>query len=55
MIHDEKSVGTSAPILLIPFVVLSGYFKNSASIPSWIRWAQYLSPFKYGFATMIEN
>ena len=55
IITDEKSIATAAPIVLIPFVVLSGYFKNTGTIPEWIGWAQYISPFKYGFAAMIEN
>ena len=53
IIEDEKSVGAVMPLVLIPFIVLSGYFKNLDSIPKWISWAQYISPFKYGFSAML--
>ena len=55
VITDAKSVSVAVPIFLIPFVLFSGYFKNSGNIPSWIGWIQYISPLKYGFAAVTIN
>ena len=55
MILDEKSVSTVTPIVILPFILFSGFFKNTGSLSSWIGWIQYISPIKYGFAALIQN
>ena len=37
-IKDQKSLGTLAPALAQTVALISGYFKNLESIPSWIGW-----------------
>jgi ABC-type multidrug transport system permease subunit len=49
---DPKSVSAMIPLILTPFIMFSGLFKNSANLPSWLGWIQYLSPIKYGLASM---
>jgi len=39
-----------APVVLIPFFLFGGFFINLDSIPIFLRWLQYVSFFKYGFA-----
>ena len=48
-ILDAKSVAAVVPIILLPFILFSGFFKNNSDIPMWIGWIQYISPIKYGF------
>lgn len=55
MILDQKSVAVVTPIVLIPFFLFSGFFKNTGNIPEWVGWIQYISPIKYGFAAWIQN
>ena len=55
IIQDVKSVSVVTPLVILPFVLFSGFFKNSANLASWIGWIQYLSPIKYGFAAWVEN
>ena len=55
IILDQKSVSTATPNLLLPIILFSGFYKNSANLPVWIGWMQYLSPVKYVFAGWIEN
>ena len=55
MIQDEKSISIVTPIVLLPFILFSGFFKNSANLAPWIGWIQYLSPIKYGFSACIQN
>ena len=55
MILDEKSVSVVTPIVLLPFFLFSGFFKNSGSLSSWVGWIQYISPIKYCFAGWVQN
>jgi ABC-type multidrug transport system permease subunit len=52
---DAKTVSTLTPLLVIPFILFSGFFKNNGNLPHWISWLAYISPIKYGFAALIEN
>jgi ABC-type multidrug transport system permease subunit len=55
MILDQKSVAVVTPIVLLPFFLFSGLFKNTGNIPVWIGWIQYISPIKYGFSSWVQN
>lgn len=55
MIQDQKSVSVITPIVLVPFFLFSGFFKNSANLPEWIGWIEYISPIKYGFSSWLQN
>lgn len=55
MITDAKSVSIVTPIILLPFFLFSGYFKNSENLSSWNGWIEYISPIKYGFAAFLQN
>ncbi|KAL4483030.1 hypothetical protein ABPG74_019056 [Tetrahymena malaccensis] len=43
------------PVLVIPFMVLGGFFINSNNIPHYFRWIEYVSMFKYGFQASALN
>lgn len=49
LVNDVKAVSAIAPVIIVPFVIFAGFFKNIASLPAWIGWIQYISPVKYGF------
>jgi ABC-type multidrug transport system permease subunit len=55
VILDAKSVSAIMPIVILPFVLFSGFYKNSGDLASWIGWIQYISPNKYGFIAFIDN
>ena len=55
IIQDAKSVSTSVFIIMLPFFVLSGLFKNIANMPLWYGWFQYISPIKYAFTSFVSN
>ena len=44
-----------APILMMPFVLFSGFFTNVESFPKWIGWVQYISPVRYGLECAVRN
>lgn len=55
ILKEGKEVGTFVPIVLFPFLLVSGFFKNSDNMPKWFGWVQYFSPFKYGFSSLLNN
>jgi len=55
MVTDSKSVSTLTPMILLPFFLFSGFFKNTGNLSAWIGWIQYLSPIKYSFSAFVYN
>lgn len=55
VILDPKSVSAVVPIIILPFTLFSGFFKNRNDLPGWIGWIEYISPNKYGFIGFVEN
>lgn len=55
IILDAKSISTITPVILLPVVLFSGFFKNRDNLPRWIGWLEYISPIKYTFTSSLEN
>lgn len=55
VILDSKSVSAVVPIILLPVVLFSGFYKNRETLPGWIGWIEYISPVKYGFIALARN
>ncbi len=49
LVSDAKSISAALPMVILPFILFSGFFKNRDDLPVWIGWIEYLSPLKYGF------
>lgn len=43
------------PVLVIPLMVMGGFFVNTNTIPVWLKWIEYISMFKYGFQAACIN
>jgi ABC-type multidrug transport system permease subunit len=43
------------PVLIIPFLMLSGFFVSLDSIPKVFYPLEYISPFRYGFQANMLN
>jgi hypothetical protein len=43
------------PLILLPLMLFSGFFLNTANIPEFCRWIKHLSPIKYGFVGLAKN
>ena len=54
-ISDPTAALAVAPALMIPLMLLAGFFVDLSTIPTWFSWLQYLSPFKYGFEMLVVN
>lgn len=49
LVSDAKSISAALPMVNLPFILFSGFFKNRDDLPVWIGWIEYISPLKYGF------
>ncbi|KAI8846237.1 ABC-2 type transporter-domain-containing protein [Chytridium lagenaria] len=45
----------ATPLVMMPMMLFSGMFVNTASMPKWISWLQYLSPVRYCFEGLVKN
>ena len=55
MFSDAKMAIAVVPLLMMPFMLFAGFYKNSDDFASWIGWIQYLSPYKYSFIAVTIN
>jgi ABC-type multidrug transport system permease subunit len=55
LFQDVKKATSLAPVLLLPLMMFSGIYNRLSSIPVWISWLQYLSPFRYGLHMTLLN
>jgi ABC-type multidrug transport system permease subunit len=55
LFQDVKKATSMAPVLLLPLMMFSGMYNKLNSIPSWIAWLQYISPFRYGLHMLLTN
>ena len=55
VILDAKSVSAVVPLVILPVILFSGFFKNREDFPVWLGWFEYISPNKYGFIAFVEN
>jgi len=56
IIAKDIGMGTAmVPIVVIPFMIFSGFFINSKNVPNYFIWCEYVSFMKYAFAGMVYN
>lgn len=55
LFKDAQRSSAMAPVLLMPLMMFSGLYNKLDSIPPWIAWMQYLSPFRYGLHAVLIN
>lgn len=44
-----------APMVILPFMMFSGFFLNPESSPVWLLWLEWISPMKYAFSALAQN
>ncbi len=53
---DNPKFASSLIPVFMPFLLaFSGMFKNYQSIPAWIGWLRFLSPFNYNYTALLKN
>lgn len=43
------------PLTMVPFMLMSGFFLNMDSVPSWMTWLSAVSPHRYLFEAIMTN
>lgn len=54
LIKNKEVAVAMIPIMVVPFMLFSGYFVNQSNIPSWLIPFEYLSVFKFSFQAFAE-
>jgi len=52
---DAKVATNVVPVILLPWMIFSGFYINSNSMPNWLGWFQYTSPFRYALESLMWN
>lgn len=55
LFKDTARATSLAPAFLLPLMLFSGLYNKLDSIPVWISWLQYISPFRYGLHGLLLN
>lgn len=54
-VSDAKLITVLMPVVILPFVLFSGFYKNRQDLPVWLFWIEYISPIKYSFISFVRN
>jgi ABC-type multidrug transport system permease subunit len=52
---DSGTAISLTPIVIMPFMIFSGFFVNSDNVPPYFIWIEYISFVKYGFRALVLN
>ena len=52
---DSKVAIGLLPLLILPFMLFSGFYANRKDLLVWIGWLEYISPFKYSLEASMFN
>jgi ABC-type multidrug transport system permease subunit len=55
LVSDPKKLGLVINLITIPLLSFCGFFKNINSLPVWVGWIRFLSPFNYAFTALVGN
>jgi hypothetical protein len=55
LFKDESQSGAIGPMITLPLMAFSGMYNKLVSIPAWISWLPYVSPFRYGLHLILDN
>lgn len=55
LVPDTKLATVFSMLMLLPFMVFSGFYVNNSQLPVWTRWIQYISPIKYALEGILIN
>ena len=54
-IPNPKLALQFAPLVFVPFLLFSGYTTNTENIGVYLKWFEYISPFRYAFEWAVWN
>lgn len=55
LFHDYAVANMIAPIVILPLILLSGFYANNDKMADWLLTISYVSPAKYAFEAIVRN
>jgi ABC-type multidrug transport system permease subunit len=55
LFEDFAIANMISPVLMMPFMLFSGFYANLSSLLVWIEWFQWCSPLKYALEAILMN
>eukprot|EP01104_Vermistella_antarctica_P013164 TRINITY_DN3949_c0_g2_i1.p1 TRINITY_DN3949_c0_g2~~TRINITY_DN3949_c0_g2_i1.p1 ORF type:complete len:818 (+),score=162.59 TRINITY_DN3949_c0_g2_i1:127-2580(+) len=55
IIMDIKKATTLATVSFLASMLLGGFYVDLSDMAVWLRWAQYISPIRYGYEMLLYN
>jgi len=52
---DPKVATNVVPLFMLPLMVFGGFYINSDSLPDWLEWFQWVSPYRYCLEGLMRN
>jgi ABC-type multidrug transport system permease subunit len=55
LFNDVATASMVAPIIMMPFMLFSGFYANFDTLAAWIAWFKWVNPQKYALEAMLQN
>ncbi|KAL4512253.1 hypothetical protein ABPG72_005255 [Tetrahymena utriculariae] len=55
LFRDPTTAINITPLMIMPFMLFGGFFKNQNNMPEWNRWITWLSNYRYNFEAYVRN
>ncbi|EAR86435.1 ABC-2 family transporter protein (macronuclear) [Tetrahymena thermophila SB210] len=55
LFKDPQTAINITPMMILPFFLFSGFYKNVTDMPDWNAWIQWLSNYRYAFEALVRN
>lgn len=55
IVSDPQKISGIINMVALPLITFSGFFKNYSSMPDWIGWIRFISPYNYSYTALVGN
>ncbi|EAR86501.1 ABC-2 family transporter protein (macronuclear) [Tetrahymena thermophila SB210] len=55
LFKDAHTAIGVTPMMVLPFMLFGGFYKNVDDMPDWNAWIQWLSPYRYAFEASVRS
>lgn len=55
LFKEAEAAINFTPLMLMPFMLFGGFYKNAADMPDWNSWLQWISNYRYTFEAYVRN
>ncbi|KAL4512254.1 hypothetical protein ABPG72_005256 [Tetrahymena utriculariae] len=55
LFKDAQTAVNVTPLMILPFMLFGGFYKNVANMPDWNAWLQWISCYRYAFEATVRS